>query len=293
MNEFLPQIAPRDPAAVAAAEAAKARIQSAYMMALHNPRNIDQARARILHNCKRPGFAARVEYSKPVGKNNIKGPSVRFAELAIREWGNIFTESQVIYEDDNIRRVRLTVTDLESNSSHSKEMNITKTVERKYSKDREVVSERENSFGEKVFIVKSTDEELHNKEAALISKALRNEGLRLIPTDIIDEAIDVARATLAARDKEDPDAAKKALLDAFMQIGIEPKDVEAFLGHSSNAIQPAELQELRGMYTSIKEGTAKWSDYVQPKEPVDNAKNGTQSKQDQLKADINAAKAKK
>ena len=87
-----------DPAAVAAAEAAKARIQAAYIMAYRNPRNIEQARVRILEACKRPQFAERAEYKKPVGGRSIKGPSVRLAELCIREWGNIMSDSQVLYE---------------------------------------------------------------------------------------------------------------------------------------------------------------------------------------------------
>ena len=98
-----------DPAAVAAAEGAKARIQSAYIMAMQRPRSYDQARVRILKACRRPDFAEKVEYSKPVGGKSIVGPSIRFAELALREWGNVFYENQVVYDDDNVRRVRVGV----------------------------------------------------------------------------------------------------------------------------------------------------------------------------------------
>uniref|UniRef100_A0A6M3KTZ6 Uncharacterized protein n=1 Tax=viral metagenome TaxID=1070528 RepID=A0A6M3KTZ6_9ZZZZ len=253
---------PSDPATVAAAEAAKARIQSAYVVAINRPRDVDQSRDRILHACKRPGFAERVEFSKPVGGKQIKGPSIRFAELALREWGNIMTDVMVIYEDDQIRRTKVMVVDLETNSSFSKEIQIQKTVERKSTKDREVVGERTNTAGEKVYIVKATDDEMHNKEAAAISKALRNEGLRIIPSDIVDEAMDTAKRTLADRDKKDPDAVKKALLDAFSEIGVKPKDIQKYLKHSTDAITPVELQDLRGMYRAIKDGEAKWAEYV-------------------------------
>jgi len=217
---------PNDPAAFAAAEAAKARIQSAYVVALNRPRNVDQSRDRILHACKRPAFAERVEFSKPVGGRQIKGPSIRFAELALREWQNIMTDVMVIYEDQLIRRSKIMVIDLETNASFSKEIQIAKTVERKAKGDREVISERTNTSGDKVYIVKATDDELSNKEAAAISKALRNEGLRIIPADIIDEAMDVARKTLADRDKKDPDAVKKALFDSFSETGVKPKDLQ-------------------------------------------------------------------
>jgi hypothetical protein len=259
-----------DPAAVAAAEAAKARIQSAYIMALHRPRNPDQARDSILRACKRTGFAEKVEFSKPVSGKQVKGPSVRFAELALKEWGNVLTETQVVFEDDQVRRLKVFCTDLETNLTHSKEIVVNKTVERrKPTPDREIITERTNTSGDKVYIVKATEDELQNKESALISKALRNEGLRLIPTDIIDEGIETARATLKQRDEQDPDAAKKQIFDSFSEIGIRPKELEGYLGHPLDAIQPAELQNLRGMYRAIKDGEATWREYMEKGEPTE------------------------
>ena len=266
-TEQLPELSPKslissDPAAVAAAEAVKARIQSAYVMALHKPRNVDQARTNILKACKRPGFAERVEFTKPIGKTEIRGPSIRFAELALREWRNILTETQIVYEDEKVRRIKVYVTDLESNSTHSEEIVIEKTVERRNPKDREIIAERTNSRGEKVYVVKATEDELHNKEAALVSKAIRNQGLRLIPSDIIDEAIETARATLRNRDAKDPDAAKKAVIDAFSELNIDPQDLEEYLGHKLDFVSPLELEKLRAIYRSIRDGEAQWIDYI-------------------------------
>ena len=89
-----------DPAVVAAAESVKARIQAAYIMAYQNPRDEFAARDKILRACKRSEFAGRAEYELPMGKKKIKGPSIRFAELALKEWGNILSETQILYEDD-------------------------------------------------------------------------------------------------------------------------------------------------------------------------------------------------
>jgi len=292
MNEMIPVAQNQsfdyvDPAAIAAAETAKARVQAAYLMALRKPRNFDQSRANILEACKRPLFAERVEYSKPVGGKAIRGPSVRFAELAIREWGNVLSETQVVYEDANIRRIKVTLTDLETNSTHSKEIQIGKTVERKSAGDREIIGERKNSQNQTVYIVKATDDELHNKEAALISKAVRNEGLRLIPSDIIDEALETAKNTLSNRDKADPAAAKKRVMDAFSELGIKPKDLEQYLKHKIDITTPAELQDLRGVYQALKSGEATWADYIQPNA----AEEGTESKKEALKEKMKAKKA--
>ena len=126
-----------DPAAVAAAESAKARIQAAYIMALQKPRNEDQARARILAACRRPEFAERVEFAKPVAGRKIKGPSIRFAELALREWGNVLSDIYVVYEDDFTKRIKVSELDLETNANFGKEITIKKTVERKNNRGRQ------------------------------------------------------------------------------------------------------------------------------------------------------------
>ena len=253
---------PVDPGAIAAAESVKARIQSAYVMAMQKPRNEMQSRDRILEACKRPEFAGRVEYAKPVGGKKMDGPSIRFAELAVREWGNVITETQLVYEDERVRRIKVTVIDLETNATFGKEVQINKTIERKDGKGREIVGERKNTYGDAVFIVLATEDEMHNKEAALISKVIRNEGLRLIPSDIVDEAIEVARATIHNRDAKDPKAATKKLVDAFGNLGIAPKHLEKYLGHSLDIVSPAELQDLRGIYQAISSGEASWADYV-------------------------------
>lgn len=265
-------IAYADPAAVAAAEAAKARIQAAYIMAMQKKRSYDQSRIKILEACSRPAFAEKVEYSKPVGGGKpIVGPSIRFAELALREWGNISYESQVVYDDDITRRISVAITDLETNTTFSASIQLNKTVERKKTDGREVVGERINSYGDKVYIVKATEDEIMNKQAAAISKTLRNEGLRLIPQDIVEEAIEKARETVKKRDKADPDAARKKLADAFAALRIMPTDLEAHLGHPLSQTSPVELQELRSIYQTIKDGEAKWGDYVAKPEDEQNA----------------------
>ncbi|WP_419663194.1 hypothetical protein [Desulfosarcina variabilis] len=253
-----------DPAAVAAAEAAKAQIQAAYIVAMQKPRNQMQARSNILMACKRTEFAEKAEYSKPVGKHKITGPSVRFAELAIREWENVRVETVVLYEDDDVKRLRVSAIDLETNAQFSRDIQIKKTIERRSKKGREedVISERKNTYGDVVYILRATDDEMLTKESAWVSKIIRNEGLRLIPTDIIEEGLKQARETLRSKAAMDPDGEKKKIVDAFAGIGIKPTQIEKYLGHDIGTIVPAEIAELRSMYRTIRDGEASWNDYM-------------------------------
>ncbi|MFH0871663.1 MAG: hypothetical protein V1878_04125 [bacterium] len=269
-----------DPSAVAAAETVRARIQAAYVMALQKRRMPEQARIRILAACRRPEFAEQVEFKKPVGNTTIRGASIRLAEVALREWMNVLTETTILYEDDNIRRSKITCLDLETNTTFSKEIQVRKTVERKSKKGREedILSERLNTYNETVYVLRATDEELQVKEAALISKAIRNEGLRLIPGDIIDEARAVARETCAARDKNDPEASKKKLFDAFATIGVFPKDLQGYVGHDLANLSPAELTDLRAVYAAIRDGEATWTNYLEKESKEDEGEGPTKPK---------------
>lgn len=287
------QVQKVDPAAVAVGEAVKARIQAQYYVAVNYPRSYEQSRFRILEACGRPSFADKVEYKKPVSsKVTITGPSIRFAELALREWGNIDYSNSVLYDDETTRRVSVVVTDLETNTTFSSAIQIEKSVERKFSTGREVLGERINSYGDKIFIVKATEDELMIKQAALISKALRNEGLRLIPQEIIEEAIDKARETLRTDVSKNISDARLKIVDAFSEIGVQPKNLEEYLEHEISMTTPMEITDLRAIFNAIKNGEAKWGDFVGDKEIRGNAIASAKANLDALKNKIKEKKEK-
>ena len=249
-------------AASSATAHSKALVEAKYIMALQRPRNILAARDKILEACARPGFAAAAWYAKPVGGGKVRGPSIRFAETAIQCMTNITVMPTIVYEDREKLVLDVQVIDLESNTSYGDQVTLSKTVERKDKKGREVVGERTNSYGETVYIVLATEDEMANKTNAAKSKIIRNSGLRLIPQDLIEEAEWAVRETLE-KGGDDPAKEKKRMADAFSFIGIKPAELEKYLGHSIDSISPAELNDLREVYQTLKDGEAKWTDYVE------------------------------
>lgn len=246
-------------AASAVAAREKAAVEARYIVALRRPRDMETVRVRLLRECDRPGFAEVARYKKPTGGKFIEGPSIRFAEAALRCLGNVYPEQSIVFEDDQQRIVRVTVTDLESNLSYASEILVKKTVERREPKEgQEIISERVNSVGKKVYLVYASDDEVQMKQNALVSKALRNSGLRLLPGDIQEECMDRVLATQRKKDKDDPDAAKRKLIDAFAAIGIEPADLQAYIGHSLDRVQPAELADLRSIYATLRDSETTW-----------------------------------
>lgn len=240
---------------------ARADTEARWIMAMRQPRNLDNARQEILRECRRPGFADVAIYSVPRGDKAIEGLSIRFAEVAVRCMTNMQPEVQTIYDSDHERIVRVTVTDYETNVTWSKDLTVKKTVERKFlKKGQRPISERTNSYGDRVYIVEATDDDVATKEAAQVSKAVRTLILRMIPGHIQDEAFAVCRQVARDREAKDPDHARIRMLDSFANLGVMPGEIELLIGHTTERLQPAELERLRKLFAGISEGEITWQD---------------------------------
>lgn len=251
---------------------ARADIEARWTMALHRPRNMDQVRTLLLKECRRPGFAASAIYRKPVG-DGIEGLSIRFAEAAARCFGNIAMEVTQIYDDADTRIMRVSATDLETNVTWPQDVTISKLVERKGLRRGQVaVDQRMNSYGDAVFLVQASDDDLLNKQGALVSKALRTCILRIIPGNLQDEAYEVCNAILRDVAAKDPDQARNAVCDAFVQLGVQPTDLEEWLGHAIGVATPAEIEQLRRLYVAIRDGEATWPEALEQRSEQTQAK---------------------
>ena len=264
---------------------ATARIQSAYMVALQRPRQIEVIRQEVLRECQRPSFCTPDEtkngsslaiYRVPRGSvkqsdgtwanNNIEGPTIRFAEMMLRSWGHMAIDICPMGEDDKQRIMQVICTDYQSHNSTSEIVSVPKTVERKKPKaGDEVVSQRTNTYGDPVYLVKATDDELGMRTNALISKARRNLILQAVPGWLIEEGVDMVRTTARTKDAQDPDAARRKLFDAYATVGVTAAQLNEYLGHG-NQLTPTELEDLRGYYSGIKDGFTTWSAVVASKE---------------------------
>lgn len=249
-----------------AAVAAKAQaiVQARYVMAMRNPRDMDVVRVSLLKACKRTAFAEKAIWKKPQGGKTIEGPSIRFAEECLRATKNVDVSTTTAFEDDEKRIVQVCVTDLEANLTYQTDVTVDKTVERSNATGREVLSSRPNSYGKITYVVRATEDEMVGKTASLVSKAMRTNGLRVIPSDIVEEALELCRRTMAEETKRDPDAARKKLVDAFADVGVKPDALKTYLGHDVGSCSPAEIDELRGVFTAIREGTP-WKEIVDAK----------------------------
>lgn len=247
-------------ASSAIAAQSKAMVESRYIMAMRNPRNWDAVRQDLIKECRRPSFAHNKSayYIKPIGQG-VEGLGIRFVEVALRCMKNVLVETTMIFEDEIKEVHRVSVTDLEANITYPLDVRVSKTVERsKPNSDGSFLSVRKNSWGKDVFTILGTDDDLLNKRGALISKAIRTIGLRIIPGDLCDEAEGIIKAIRLDEAAKDPDAERRKVVDAFSAIGVTATDLTEYLGHDLGKCSPAQIVTLRGLYGAIKDGEATW-----------------------------------
>lgn len=253
-------------ASSAMAAYAQTTVQARFIMAERKPRDLARARARILEACKRPRFADEAIYNKPVG-DGIEGPSIRLAEALVRELGNIDVDVTTIVEDDMKRMLSIVATDLESNATYRDSVVINKTVERHSDKGAEVIGQRTNKYGKTVYIVKATEDELLNKQGAVVSKKIRTATLRLVPADILEEAMEQCRLTLEAETINDLPGVRKRVVAGFAALKppVSPEDLSKYLGKDLAQAKPLEVLELRKLGLAIRDGEATWKEALDAK----------------------------
>lgn len=254
-------------ASSAIAAQSKAMVESRYIMAMRNPRNWDAVRQDLIKECRRPSFAHNKSayYIKPIGQG-VEGLGIRFVEVALRCMKNVLVETTMIFEDELKEVHRVSVTDLEANITYPLDVRVSKTVERaKPNSDGSYISVRKNSYGKDTYTLVATDDDLLNKRGALISKAIRTIGLRIIPGDLCDEAEEIIKRIRLDKAAQDPDAERRNLVDAFAAISVSATDLISYLGHDIGKCSPAQLVNLRGIYGAIRDGEATWATVMQNK----------------------------
>lgn len=266
-GELQATYAVQETASSAIAAQSKAMVESRYIMAMRNPRNWDQVRLDLTKECSRPSFAHNKSafYIKPIGQG-VEGLGIRFVEVALRCMKNVLVETTMIFEDDTKEVHRVSVTDLEANITYPLDVRVSKTVERsKPNSDGSYISVRKNSYNKDVFTVAGTDDDLLNKRGALISKAIRTIGLRIIPGDLCDEAEEIIKRIRLDEAAKDPDAERRKIIDAFSTLGVSAIDLASYLGHDLGKCSPPQIVTLRGIFGAIKDGEATWQSVMQNK----------------------------
>lgn len=231
----------------AIADRAVAEIQAQVFMAKQFPRDENQARARILRSCQRPGLASKAIYTYPKGGQRVTGPSIRLAEAIAQAWGNLDFNT-VILEQREKESVCLSYCwDVETNTRASRSFIVPHKISTKH--------------GEKVL---TDPREIYELAANQGARRLRACILSIIPGDIVDEAIEACNVTLSGGNKRPLLDRLRELTDRFMTYYSVPlSSIERYFGYPLDSFTEMDGVTLAGIYTALRDGAANREDYFQ------------------------------
>lgn len=265
---------PATSAAASDASRAVAEVQAALMIARMNPRDQRSSMDRILNACTRPSLAESAIYSYARGGTAITGPSIRLAEAVAQQWGNVQFGIRELSNKAETSEVQAYAWDVETNTRRE----ITFSVPHiRYTKQR---------GGYKL----EDPRDIYELVANQGSRRLRACILAVIPGDVIEAAVKQCNETIKASADVSPEGIRK-MIDTFDAFGVTQAQIEAFCQCRAEAIRPAQVIRLRGIYTSLKDGMSSPSDWFEP-EPAKKEPAKIESKPSSLKEKIRAKQAK-
>lgn len=226
-----------------------AEVKASVAAAKYFPRDEMLARKRVLEACRNPKLAERALWKMPRGAGEISGPSIRLAETIARCWGNLDFGLIEHGQYGNRSQVETFCWDKETNNRKRILFDVPHI---RFS----------NSAGENQAVLKDPAK-IYEVVSAAGQRRVRDCIIASVPNDLVEDAIAVVLATRAAAST---DVGKLAvlLLEVFArEFAIPPAQIEAHFGKSQTQLAEAELQELRDIYTALKDGMAKPSDYFQ------------------------------
>ena len=230
---------------------ATAEVQAAIIVAMRFPRDEDEAYGKMIKSCKRPTFAEKAVYRFPRGGKEIVGPSVHMAREFARCWRNIRYGFHVISKSDDTCHIRGWAWDMETNAKAEQDATFKLLIYRK----------QKGGGGRWIKPDERDKRELINKHGAI---AERNCLLKLIPSDMIEDFVREVRRNAAATAAQQLDEKRKQIIAAFADYNIEPKQLEAYLGHPLTELTGDDVVRLQEVYAAIRDGQARWSDFASP-----------------------------
>lgn len=227
---------------------AAAEVQAAVFLAKQFPRDQVAACDRILNACQRSSLAKNAMYEYNRGGSVIKGPSIKLVEVIAANWGNIQYGTRELERNENESVMQAYAWDLETNTHHAIEF---------------VVPHKMKAKGD--FKTLDDPRDIYENVANMGSRRVRACILRVIPSDVVESAVDQCNKTLKAS-VDITDESMKILLAKFKEFNISKSQIEKRIQRRFETIQPGQWISLRSIYASLIDGMSVPEDWFQPEE---------------------------
>ncbi len=230
-----------------------AKVQAAVMLAKQFPRNYATCLNKVITACSDMVVAEDAVYQYNRGGEDVTGPTVGLMTMIANNLTNIkygfdITNQRIpsnpTLENPGETEIRAWAWDVENNTERS----TTFTV-------RHI---RNTKRGSKVI----TDErDVYEMCANLASRRMRRALEDLIPTYIVDAAVDECQRTLQTNVEVTPETIKK-LAEAFQsKFGVSKQQIEARIGRNLDAMTPPLYVKMRNIWKSLNDGMSEVSEW--------------------------------
>lgn len=222
-----------------------AEVQAAYVIAHKFPRDQRAAMDRVLTACTRLSLAEVAVYQYARGGTSITGPSIRMAEELARCWGNLACGVVELSRHGGQSECLAYCVDLETNVRDEKRFTVRHWRD---TKSGGYAAKDERDIYEIV-----ANQGARRKRACILA---------LIPGDVVESALEQCEVTLKSRVDLTPEKVK-SMLEKFSEVGVSRPMIEKRIQRSVDSISPALMVNLGRIYTSIRDGVAKPTDFFE------------------------------
>jgi len=222
---------------------AVAEVQARMIVARNNPRKRFDAMELILNDCTRPTLAEAALYQYSKGGTSISGASIKLAEAIAMRWGNIASGIKELSRGQGYSECVAYAWDLESGFYDERQFHVRHRIDTR-SGGRDLTDERD----------------IYELIANLGQRRKRAVLLTVLGDEVVNAAIAACEETLTATADTSPEALKR-IVGAFSEFGVSQRQIETRCQCHLAAIRPAQVIQLRKIYTSLKDGMSEPRDW--------------------------------
>jgi hypothetical protein len=229
---------------------AVAKVQAALTIAQARPRDQHASTARILEACRRKKLAEKATYAYKRGDTMIQAPSLDLVRVVATHWGNIKFGFREVGAGPDYTEVEAYAWDLETNTEATRLFRVHRS--RQYMVD----DQKQSNL--------RSERDRYENMASVAQRRVRACIEQVIPDDIFDQAVDECQKTLKREDPRSREEKIEEMVIAFDKISVTKKQLETYLGHPVRGAVEAQLNSLRRVYQSIRDGLSQREDHFKP-----------------------------
>jgi len=188
-------------------------------------------------------------------KKEIRGGSIRLAEIVANAWGNIHAATRIIENDGRHITAEGVAWDLESNVKIAMQNKVSIRF-----------GEKEGKGG-----YTANDDMQTKLSNAASAKALRNAIFKVVPKALVDRILEKAMQ-FAIGDQKTVNANVQGVIDKLIKMGLDKQKIlDYYECKTISDITPEHYKSLIGVGTAIKEGFIKIEDVFGTEDDTDDS----------------------